>query len=148
MHFVSHNFFTRGKKYSSFFIKSREVKLQLESDRTLRRWEYQSIVPASWETCVQDKKQQLELDMEQWTGSKLGKQCKAYHPACLGYKQSTSYKMLGWMTYKRESRLLGEISTTSDIYICRSQWRGNKEPLDEGERGKWKSWLKTQHSKN
>ena len=39
----------------------------------LMRWEYQNTLPASWETCVQDKKQQLELDMEQQTGSKLGK---------------------------------------------------------------------------
>ena len=36
----------------------------------LRRWEYQTILPASWEICMQDKKQQLELDMEQQTGSK------------------------------------------------------------------------------
>ena len=39
----------------------------------LKRWEYQTTLPASWETCIQVKKQQLELDMEQWTGSKLGK---------------------------------------------------------------------------
>ena len=38
------------------------------------RWEYQTVLPASWETCMQDKKQQLELNMEQWTGSKLGKE--------------------------------------------------------------------------
>ena len=37
-------------------------------------WEYQTILPASWETCMQDKKQQLEPDMEQWTGSKSGKE--------------------------------------------------------------------------
>ena len=40
--------------------------------KILKRWEYQTILPASWEICVQVKKQQLELDMEQWTGSKLG----------------------------------------------------------------------------
>ena len=40
----------------------------------LKRWEYQTTLPASWETCMQDKKQQLESDMEQWTGSKLGKE--------------------------------------------------------------------------
>ena len=39
----------------------------------LKRWEYQTTLTASWETCMQVKKQQLELDMEQWTGSKLGK---------------------------------------------------------------------------
>ena len=39
-----------------------------------KRWEYQTTWPASWEICMQDKKQQLELDMEQWTGSKSGKE--------------------------------------------------------------------------
>ena len=58
---------------------------------------------------MQVKKQQLELDMEQQTGSKLGK--AAYcHPASLAYMQSTSCEMPGWMTQKPESRLPGEIS--------------------------------------
>ena len=71
---------------------------------------------------MQDEKQQLEPNMEQWTGSKLGKEyIKACHPACLTYLQSTSYKMLGWMTHNRESRLLGEIPTTSDIYADLSE---------------------------
>ena len=59
----------------------------------LKRWEYLTTWPASWEICMQVKKQQLELDMEQQTGSKLGKEyIKAvyYHPAYLTYKQSTS----------------------------------------------------------
>ena len=42
--------------------------------KLLERWEYQTILPASWEIYMQVKKQQLELDMEQWTGSKLGKE--------------------------------------------------------------------------
>ena len=59
----------------------------------LKRWEYQTILPASGEICVQVKKQELEPEMEQWTGSKLGKEnVKAVycHPACLTYMQSTS----------------------------------------------------------
>ena len=66
---------------------------------------------------MQVKKQQLELDMEQWTGSKLGKgyvRAKYCYPAYLTYMQSTSCKMSGWMNHKLESRLLGEMSTTSD----------------------------------
>ena len=66
---------------------------------------------------MQIKKQQLELDLEQCTGSKLGKEfVKAVycHPAYLTSIQSISCKMLGWMNHKLESRLLGEISTTSD----------------------------------
>ena len=69
---------------------------------------------------MQIKKQQLELDMGQWTGSKLGKEyVKAIycHCAYLTNIQSASYKMLGWMTHSLESRFLGEISTTSDIQM-------------------------------
>ena len=61
---------------------------------------------------MQVKKQQLELDMEQQTGSKLGKEyIKAvyYHPAYLIYMQSTSCEVPGWMKHKLESRLPGEI---------------------------------------
>ena len=71
----------------------------------------------TWEICMQVKKQQLELDMEQQTGSKLGKEyVKAVycHPAYLIYIQSTSWEMLGWMKHKLESRFQGEISITSD----------------------------------
>ena len=62
---------------------------------------------------MQVKKQQLELDMEQQTGSKLGQEyVKAVfcHSAYLTYKQSTSCKIPGWMKHKLESRLLGEIN--------------------------------------
>ena len=61
-----------------------------------------------------------ELDMDQWTGSKLGKENdKAIycHPVYLTYMQSMSCKMLGWINHKLESRLLGEMSTTSDMQM-------------------------------
>ena len=101
---------------------------------------------------MQVKKQQFELDMEQQTGSKSRKEyVKAVycHPAYLIYMQSTSWEMLGWMKHKLESRLLEEISITSDKHHLydRTQKR-TKEPLDESERGAWKSWLKPQHSEN
>ena len=69
---------------------------------------------------MQVKKQQLEPDVEQWTNSKLGKEyVKAVycHPAHLTYMQSTLGEMPGWMKHKLESRLLGEISITSDMQI-------------------------------
>ena len=69
---------------------------------------------------MQVKKQQLELDMEQQTGSKLGKEfVKAVycHLANLTYMQSTSSEMPGWMKHKRESRFQGEISITSDMQM-------------------------------
>ena len=67
---------------------------------------------------MQVKEQQLEPNMEQKTGSKLGKEyVKAVycHPAYLTYMQSTSYEMWDWMKHKLESRLPGEISVTSDM---------------------------------
>ena len=69
---------------------------------------------------MQVKKQQLELDMEQQTGSKSGKEyIKAVycHPAYLTYMQSISCEMLGWMKHKLESRLPGEISITSNMQM-------------------------------
>ena len=72
-----------------------------------KRWKYQATLPASWEICMQVKKEQLELDMEQQTGSKLGKEyVKAVycHPAYLTSMKSTSCEMLSWMKHKPESR--------------------------------------------
>ena len=69
---------------------------------------------------MQVKKQQLELDMEQQIGSKLGKKyVKAVycHPAYLTYMQSTSCEMPDWMKHKLESRLQGEISKVSDMQM-------------------------------
>ena len=84
--------------------------------RFLKKWEYQTTLPVSWETYMQDKKHQLELHMEQWIASKLGKvYIKAVYcnPTYLMYMQSTLCEMPGWMTHKLESRLQEEISTTS-----------------------------------
>ena len=78
---------------------------------------------------MQVKKQQLELDMEQWTGFKLEKEyIKAVHchPAYLTYMQSTSCKMPDWMKHKLESRLLGELSTTSDMQMTPPLWQKAK----------------------
>ena len=90
---------------------------------------------------MQVKKQQLEVNMDQWTGSKLGKEyIKAVncHPAYLTYMQSASCKILGWMKQKLESRLLREIPITSDMQMIPPLWqkaKGTKEPLDESKRG-------------
>ena len=79
---------------------------------------------------MQVKKQQLELDMEQQTGSKQGKEyVKAVycHPAYLTYMQSTLWEMLGWMKHKLESRLPGEISITSDRQMTPPLWQKVKK---------------------
>ena len=84
------------------------------------------------ETSIQVKKQPLETDMEQWTGSKLGKEyinAIYFHSVYLTYMQSTSCKMPGWIKHKLESRLLGEISITSDMQMT------TPESKEEGERG-------------
>ena len=72
------------------------------------------------------KKQQVELDMEQWTGSKLRKEyVKAVycHPVYLTSVSSTSCEMLDWMNDKLQSRLLGETSITSDMQMTPPSWK-------------------------
>ena len=76
-----------------------------------------------------DKKQQLELDIEQMTGSKLGREYnKAVycHPAYLTSMQSTSSETPDWMKHKLESRLPGEISITSDVQMTSPSWQKMK----------------------
>ena len=79
---------------------------------------------------MQVKKQQLELNMEQQTGSRLGKEyIKAVycHPAYLTNMQSTSCEMWGWMKRKLESRFPGEISITSDMQMTLPLWQKAKK---------------------
>ena len=101
-------------------LKHLTVWITTNSGKFLKRWEYQTTWPASWEICMQVKKQQLEPDMEQRTGSIMGKEyVKAVycHPAYLTSMQSTSWEVPGWMKHKLESRLTGEIPTTSDMQM-------------------------------
>ena len=94
--------------------------------KSLKRWKDQTTWPASWEICMQVKKQQLELNMEKQTGSKLGKEnVKAVycHSAYLTFMQSTSWETLGWRKHKMESRLPGEISITSDRQMTLPLWQ-------------------------
>ena len=94
-----------------------------------KRWEYQTSLPVSWEICIQVKTQQLELGVEQQTGSKLGKE---YDKAVYCYTtyltsmKSTSCKMPSWMKHKQESRLPGEISITSDMQMTPPLWQKMK----------------------
>ena len=95
-----------------------------------KRWEYQTTWPASWEICMQVKKQQLEMDMEQQTSSKSQQEyVKAVycHSAYLTYMQSSSCKMPSWMKHKLESRLPGEISITSNMQMTPLLWQKVKK---------------------
>ena len=79
---------------------------------------------------MQVRKQQLELDMEQQTGSKWEKEyVKAVyrHPDYLTYIQSTSWETQDWKKHKLESRLLKEISITSDMQMTPPLWQKVKE---------------------
>ena len=81
---------------------------------------------------MQVRKQQLELDMKQRTGTKLGKECVKVvycHTASLTYMQSTSCEMPGWMKLKLRSRLQGEISITSDTQMTLPLWQKSEEEI-------------------
>ena len=106
------------------------VWITINCRKFLKRWGYWTTGSDSWEICVQVKKQQLELDRDQQTGSKLGKEyVKAVycHPDYLTYMQSTSCEMPGWMKHKLESRFPGEISITSDMQMTPPLWQKVKK---------------------
>ena len=95
------------------------VWITINCGKFFKRWEYQATWSGLLRNLYEVKKQQLELYMEQQTGSKSGKEYvkAAYcHPAYLTCMQRTSCKIPSWMKYKLESRLLGEISITQ---MCR-----------------------------
>ena len=129
------------------------VWIIINCGKFFKRWEYQTIWPASWEICMLVKMQQLKLGLEQQTGSKSGKECikAAYcHLAYLTYMQSTLCEMPGWMSTSWNQRCREKYQ-----YPQVHRWhhpsgikQRTKEPIDESKRGEWKSWLKTQHSKN
>ena len=125
-----------------------------QTEKFWKRWEYQTTWLASWEFCMQVKKQHLELDMEQQTGSKSEKEYikDVYcHLAYLTYMQSTSWEMLGWMKHKLESRLLwGNINTFryADDNTLMAESEEELKSFLMKVKEEWKSWLKTQHSEN
>ena len=120
-----------------------------QTGKFLNKWEYQTTLPVSWETYMGVKKQQLEPDMEQWTGSKLR---KGYHKVVYWYRafhmmySSTSCEIPVWMNPKLACDWSQDCwETYQQSLICRwyhsngRKWRKTKEPLDECERGEWKS---------
>ena len=102
------------------YAKDFDLWITTNCGKFLKTWEYQVTLPVSWEICIWVNKQQLELDMGQWTVSKWRKEyvrAVYCHPVYLTTIQSTSCKMLSWVSPKLESRLPGEISTTSDMQM-------------------------------
>ena len=101
------------------------------------------MISVSWETCMQVRKQQLELDMEQQTSSKQENEyVKAVycHPAYLTYMQSTSWEILGWMDEAQTGiKIAGRNNLRyADDTSLMAESEEELEPRDESERGKWK----------
>ena len=97
-----------------FIDYAKALCVSQQTGKFLKRWEYQTTLPASWETCMWVKKQQLELDMEQQDWFKIGKgvcQGCILSPCLFNLHGDASCKMQGWMNHKLESRLPGEITT-------------------------------------
>ena len=134
-------------------LKSLIVWITTNCEKFLKRWEYQTTLPASCKTYMQVKKQQSDLNMEQQIGSTLGKdyvKAVCCHPAYLTYVQSTSCEIPGWMKHNLESKLTGKISITSNTKIIHPysrKQRRTKQPLDENERGDEKAGLKLNFQK-
>ena len=118
--------FQKNICFIDYTKKPLTVWITADCGKFFKIWEYQPTLPASWEICMQVRKHQLELDMEQQTGSKSWKKYVKTiycHPAYLTYLQSTLWEMLGWMKHKLESRLAGEISITSDMQMTPPLWQ-------------------------
>ena len=130
-------------------LKPLTVCITTNYGKFLKRWKYQTTWPVFWENCMWLKKQQLELSMEQPTGSKLEKEyIKAihYHPAYLTSVQSTSFEChAGWITSWNqdcwEKYQQPQIRRWYDA--DGRKWRETKEPLGEGEIRHWKSWFES-----
>ena len=137
-------------------LKPLTVWITKNCGKFFKRWKYQTTFPASWETCMQVKKQELEPDMEQWTSSKSGKEyVKAVYwlSLCL-FNLYAEYTMWNARLEEAQAGIKTARRNINQPQIYRwyhsngRKWRGTKEPLNEGERGELKGWLKTQHLKN
>ena len=126
-----------------------------QTEKFFKWWECQTTLSVSRETCMQIKKQQLEQDIKQWTGSKLGKEyVKSLYcnPAYLTSIQSTSWDVLPagleetQAGIKTERRNINNLRYSDDTTLMAKK-RRTEEPLDESEE-EWRSWLKTPHSEN
>ena len=132
-------------------LKSLTVWIKANCRKFLKRWEYQITLPVPWEN--EGQKQQLELDMEQRTGSKLGKDyfkavyCyPAYLTSIVHHAKCPAGRITSWNKDCQDKYQQPQISRW--YHSNGRKKRGTKKPLDEAERRKWKISLKSQYSKN
>ena len=133
-------------------LKPLNVWITTNCGKLLKRWEYQTILPVSWETCMQVNKQHLEPCMEQMIGSGLRKEydkAVCCHSFYLTYTLSTSWELLaGWVTNWNQDRWEKQQPQICRWYHSNSRkQRGTKETLDEGEGKEWRRRLKTKYLK-
>ena len=109
--------FIRSHRVGHDWSNLEHMWIKTNCGQFFKRWEYQTSLLVSWEICMQGKKQQVEPDMEQWTGSKSGKMSRLLSPRLFNFYAESIMWMAGWMKHKLESSLPGEISITSDMQM-------------------------------
>ena len=125
-----------------------------QTGKFLKRWKYQTTLAASWEICIACQETTIRTGHGTTDWFQIGKGvCQGCILSPCLFNLYAVYIMgnVGWMKHKLESRLPGEISVMSDMQMTSPygrKWRRTKEPLDEAERGEWKSLPETQNSKN
>ena len=130
------------------------VWITINCGKLWKRWEYQTTWPASWETCMQVRKQQLELGHGSTDWFQIGKGIRqgCILSPCL-FDLYAAYIMRNagleevQAGVKISGRNINNVRYTDDTSLNGRKWRRTKEPLDESEKGEWESWLKAQHYK-
>ena len=124
-------------------LKHLTVWITTKRGKFLKRWEYQTTLLVSWDIYMQIKKQQLEPDMEQ--GCILSLWLFNLYAEYIMWNAGLDEAQVG---IKIARRNINNFRYTDDTTLMVESKKRAKEPLDKSERGEWKSWLKTQHSKN
>ena len=130
-------------------LKPLTVWITTNCGKLLKRWQYQTTLPASWEICLQVKKQQLEVDMEQQTGLNWERSMSGciLSPCLFNFYAEHIMRNAGLDEAQTEIKIVGK-SINNLRYADDITLMAENEPLDEGKRREWKSRLKTQYSKN
>ena len=147
--------FQKKKSISALLTmpKPLTVWITINCGKFWKRWEYQTIWPASWETCTQVSKQQLELDIDWFQIGKGVHQDCILSPYLFNLYAEYIMRHAGLEEaqagIKIAGRNINDLRYADDAtLVAKSEEEWTKEPLDESESGELKSWLKVQHSEN